>query len=107
MSSTCALSCTFLESVTYRSTHEDDPPSSEGSNGESDYGNSTLAELVTLCFTCFLLRPSVPPRSIELQKSGGIFNFYTFVDPIFKGKHGPRDCDWKIVGHFLVSRLRK
>ena len=40
MSSTCALSCTFLESVTSRSPHEDDPPSSEGSNGESDYGNS-------------------------------------------------------------------
>ena len=68
---------------------------------------STLAELVTLCFTCFLLRPSVPSRSIELQKSGGVLNFPTLVDPIFKGKHGPRNCDRKIVGHFLVLRLRK
>jgi hypothetical protein len=68
---------------------------------------STLAELVTLRFTCFLLRPSVPSRSIELQKSGGVFNFPTLVDPIFKGKHGPRDRDRKIVGHFLVSRLRQ
>jgi hypothetical protein len=31
----------------------------------------------------------------------------TTLDPLFTGTHGPRDRDRKIVGNFLVSRLRE
>jgi len=41
-------------------------------------------------FHLFFAETLCASRSIELQKSGGVFNFPTLVDPIFKGKHGTR-----------------
>jgi len=73
-----------------------------------------LGQLVTVAeseifFSLYfsLLRTPSLSRSAKLNEHGGIFNFPTAVDPIFTGKHGARDRDRKIVGHFLLSRLHK
>ena len=68
----------------------------------------TVAESETFCSFYFsLLRTASLFRSAKLNEHGGIFNFPTMVDLIFTGKHGARDCDRKIVGHFILSRLHK
>jgi hypothetical protein len=44
---------------------------------------------------------------VKLNKQGGLFKLPTLVDPIFTTTHGARDRDRKIVGNFLVERIRE
>lgn len=44
---------------------------------------------------------------VRLNRQGGLFKLPTLVDPIFTTTNGARDRDRKIVGNFLVKRIRK